>query len=449
MVLRLTFMLLTLPALLPSPSSAARTDIGAVVDGNTRFALRMYKEITTDAGNIFMSPHSIASAMAMTYMGASGNTKEQMSDVFGFDRDVQTTAGGFSELSDLIFDDSTQLYEANRLFGQEGYAFLRPFLEVLEDTFESPLESVDFTNKEVTLRQINSWVAEQTEEQIRDLVKSQDITALTRLVIVNALYFNGTWEYQFDSERTRDRDFHLSEDSQISVPTMQTQGRFKTSRNGNLKCDLITLPYTENDMVMTILKPEEGATLEEMEALMDEDQFQRDLAEHSDNGNRLESILYMPKFQITHEQELNEPLKTLGMSAAFESDEADFTDIESSGELYISKVLHQAAVGVNEAGTEAAGATAAVISGRSSPATFRVDKPFAFVIQHQNSEEILFMGRVVNPTRTVMARRSAAVMPDDGSPDTSDVNGVACVTGNVVLVNIIVATCVFIMNNLY
>jgi serpin B len=373
-------------------------DLKALVNGNNRFACDLYGRLRAEKGNIFFSPNSISTALAMTYGGAKGVTEKQMADVlhFGFAQDPLHQA--FAALRGrLNFDDKdVEVRIANRLWGQTGYKFLPAYLELTKDRYGAELGEVDFAHQsDAARRTINTWVVEQTQGKIKDLIPSGVLNNLTRLVLTNAIYFKGKWADQFRKEATKNLPFHISAAENINVPMMYQKHEFKYGAVDNLQ--IIELPYVGNQLSMFVLLPKDVDGLPSLEEKL----TQVNLEKWTSAVREQEVDVYLPKFTLTSEFSLKDVLQKMGMSAAFNSQQADFSLMDGKKDLYLSAVVHKAFVDVNEEGTEAAAATGVVADSKEAriPLTFRADHPFVFLIRDGKTGSILFIGRLLSPPK--------------------------------------------------
>jgi len=380
-------------------ATQAKADVTPVVAGNTAFALDLYAKLREQDGNLFLSPYSISTALAMTYAGARGQTAEQMAKTLHFilDEDrlhpafaalqAQTDAGGKGK--------GYQLSVANALWGQEGYKFLQPFLDVNEKHYGAGLRKVGFQKDPEAARQtINTWVEKQTQDRIKELLKKGIIKPLTTLVLTNAIYFKGDWSSQFKEEATRDAPFTLADGNKVTVPLMHQTETFPWFATETFRA--IELPYVGKDLSMIAFLPSKADGLPALEKSFTAE----NLAKWMPRLRPQKIMVWLPKFKMTSAFGLKDTLAAMGMPDAFAPGAADFSGMDGSRQLYISAVVHKAFVEVNEEGTEAAGATAVVVARESMPAPlprFRADHPFLFLIRDNRTGSILFIGRVANP----------------------------------------------------
>ncbi len=374
-------------------------DAKIVVEENMAFAFGLYEKLKEVEGNLFFSPYSISTALAMTYAGARGNTEKQMGTALHFTLPQKRFHPAFAcleaQLKAVQEKCDIELNIANALWAQEDYAFLREFLDLIQSNYGTVLNHVDFKGAcEAARKQINAWVEQKTKDKIKDLIKPGILNALTRLVLTNAIYFKGRWESQFKKERTKESPFWLSIDKSIEVPMMTQKRQFRYMESDSLQ--LLELPYVGDDLAMIVLLPRKVDGLAQLEA----DLSVENLNVWAGRLKKREISVFLPKFKMTSQFRLSETLASMGMPDAFGGN-ADFSGIDGTKDLFISAVIHKAFVDVNEEGTEAAAATAVVISLTSVPSTppptFRADHPFVFLIRDNHSGNILFVGRIVNP----------------------------------------------------
>ncbi len=370
-------------------------DPQTVIQGNTDFAFDLYARLRREEGNLFLSPYSISTALAMTYAGARGETERQMADVLRFSLLQERLHPAFAAL--LLSDKATkdesnyQLHVANALWGQTDYGFLEAFLTLTRKHYGAGLREVDFARATEQARQtINDWVEAQTERKIKELLQRGDIDSATALVLTNAIYFKGDWAQQFDKERTQDAPFRINAKETVTLPMMYQSGTFGFAALDDLS--ILELPYNRDTLSMVVLLPNAVDGLEGVETSLNRENLDRWLGLLREQTVRVS----LPRFAIGARFDLGRTLAAMGMTDAFCS-KADFSGMTGRRDLFISKVIHQAEVEVNEEGTEAAAATAVVMKKSAVSTTFVADHPFLFLIRNKQTGTILFMGRVVNP----------------------------------------------------
>jgi serpin B len=382
-------------------ADALETTEETVVEGNDTFALDLYAKLREQEGNLFFSPYSISTALAMTYAGARGNTEKQMADVLHFDLPQEKLHPAFRKLIERMNaqgkESGYQLSVANALWAQKDYQFLRAFLNTTKSNYGAGLNQVDFVKAtEAARKTINDWVEKRTEGKIKELIKPGILDSLTRLVLTNAIYFKGNWANQFKEKDTEDAPFTVARDRKVTVPMMSQKEQFAYAETETLQ--LLELPYVEDELSMVILLPKEVDGLPDLENSL----TPGSLKEWLQHLTRQQVLVQVPRFKLTSEFRLEEVLKSMGMTDAFLLPPADFSGMTGVKDLFISAVIHKAFVDVNEEGTEAAAATAVVMKREvaAEPPVFRADHPFLFLIRDNQSGGILFLGRVVNPLET-------------------------------------------------
>ncbi|MDO9509120.1 MAG: serpin family protein, partial [Thermovirgaceae bacterium] len=346
---------------------------------------------------------SISSALAMTYGGARGQTAAQMEEALRFTKGQKGTHEAFRGLGSLLEDiqacKEVELAVANSIWPQTGYGFLPEYTELLKKYYGVEITPVDYARApEPSRKKINGWVDVKTKEKIKDLLPEGSIDSLTRLVLVNAIYFKGDWEEQFDPNDTIKAPFFVSPDKSVEASLMTRTGDYGYSDMGDLQ--MLELPYAGEDLSMVVILPEPGGSISDLEKKMTIENY----SQWKESMSEKEVKVFLPKFSITWGSfSLVEALKSLGMIDAFSEMKADFSGMNGRpGELCITDVLHKAFIDVNEEGTEAAAATAVVVGLKSlpvPPAVFRADRPFIFIIQENSTGSILFIGRVADPTK--------------------------------------------------
>ncbi len=393
-----------------SPATGS-ADMAALADSNSTFAFDLYHALRGQDGNLFYSPHSISLALAMTYAGAGGQTESQMADALRFSLPPDRLHLAFNALDQKLASRGEGLQDedgegfrlniVNAVWGQREHPFREPFLDVLAESYGAGVRQADFreTPEESRLA-INDWVAENTEDRIRDLIPPGVINSLTRMVLTNAIYFNASWTYPFHEADTRQYPFHLPDGGSVDVPMMRTSEDFGYAAGDGYQA--VDLPYAGNELSMTVLLPDEGRFREFEESL------DAALAERIIEGLGSRYVtLDLPRFEFESEFRLGETLKFMGMSDAFDSAASDFSGMDGrsclAGDpecLFIREVVHKAFVSVDEAGTEAAAATAVMMQAESAPpdpVSVTVDRPFIFLIRDRETGAVLFVGRVEEP----------------------------------------------------
>lgn len=365
---------------------------------NRSFAFDLYAELSKKPGNLFYSPYSISTALAMTYAGARTETATEMEQALHFSLGQATLHSAFnatdvalgkrkSELSQNSERPQTgsgfELTLVNQAWGRKGYGFLDSYLDVLAQNYGAGLFLLDFGQSEKARSTINSWVQEQTKDRIKDLLPVNSISGSTALVLTNAIYFKASWQQTFDKSKTAPGTFH-ADTGDVSVDMMHNDTKLQYAAVGGAQ--MLSLPYVSTNVSMLLILPPEGDATLDVEAF---DALQQGLSEHI-------VVLSLPKWSFESENPLKEPLMALGMEAAFGA--ADFSGMDGHGGLFISEVYHKAFVAVDEEGTEAAAATAVALNESASPpVTLTFDRPFLFAVYDKPTGQVLFFGRVAKP----------------------------------------------------
>jgi len=384
------------PAEAVTLANVSTADVRGVVRGCNRFALDLYQQLRSGEKNLFFSPTSISVALAMTYAGAAGDTQAEMARTLHFEIPDAELHEGMKALQGFWptpgNDTGIRLNLANRLWGQRDHQFLPGFIDLTRDKYAAELVQLDFADSENSRQTINTWVEEQTDKKILDVIPSGFLTTDTRLVLTNAVYFRGNWAEQFRKEATRDQDFQLNTTTKVEVPMMHRTGQCRYCAIDNLQ--VLELPYGDGSLSMIILLPNAVDGLDSLEAQLNFENLQRWMQSAQPN-NRLE--ISLPRFKTTAEFSLGDTLQAMGMKSAFNEHLADFSGMTGDSTLFISEVVHKAFVDVNEEGTEAAAATGVGMALASAPPMFRADHPFVFMIRHNRNGALLFVGRIKNP----------------------------------------------------
>ncbi len=372
------------------------------------FGFDLWRHLNTGDENLLISPYSVQVALAMTRLGAAGATRDQIEAVLRttFSADFDQSMNALDQLlasrnvpepaeGDEFAPPPVELSMANSLWGQRGYPFESPFLDALAIHYGAGMNLVDFVEATEAARDsINGWVSDRTRDRIPELINEGVLSADTRLVLVNALYLKAAWLVPFDPADTTDQPFHLLDGSTVDVPTMHIDRRFQYASVDGV--DAVSLPYGDGSLSMLLLVPALGG----LDAL--EDSLSPALLNAVDSAlGEYQVKLALPKFEFRSPTVLNAPLQAMGMPTAFEAGLADFSGITTVEDLYISAVVHEAFISVDEEGTEAAAATAVIIDrvSASPPAELTVDRPFLFLIRDNATGAILFLGRVTNPAQ--------------------------------------------------
>ncbi len=384
--------------------------MGTVAKGNNELAVDLYQKLRTEDGNLFLSPYSITSALAMCYAGAKGNTEAEMAKAlrFSLPQDALHAAMGAltKDLNGRVYEGKWEkdpdkgrkpfeLVVANALWGQTGYPFRKEYLDLVGKAYDAGLTELDFQKDTEGARQtINAWVEKKTNDRIKDLIARGMLAPDARLVLTNAIYFKAAWAEAFRKEATKDEDFHLAGGEAAKVPMMHGTHRYRYLDGDGFQA--IEIPYLGEQATMVVLVPREAGGLPALEAKL----TAADLDAWLGGMKREQIALGLPRFKTECAFLLNAQLQALGMKDAFGYPAADFTGMSETKELYIGLVIHKSFVDVNEEGTEAAAATAIVMRAGGMPAEPRsltIDRPFLYLIRDAKTGAILFLGRIVDP----------------------------------------------------
>jgi len=392
-----------------------------VVEGNNAFGVELYKKLAEkEKGNLFFSPASIEMALAMTYAGGRGQTAAQMRKVLHLPGEPtdKSLHKAFGKLVDVLTTQRgrVEISVANSLWAQQGYPWAPAFMNLVQESYESGLFMVDFINQFEACRQrINKWVEQKTKEKIKNLLPEGSLDALTRLVLVNAIYFKGIWKIQFDKEDTKKRSFWVDAKTKKQVDMMylrsefvgggkQREVKFRFYHNADDKFSALEMEYGDGETAMVVFLPDAVDGLADLEKSLTPEKLKKWLAMLDKRRRVKMDVVALPKFKMTWGTKNIVPvLKEMGMVIPFIWRGANFSGMTTRpNDLFIKYVLHKAFVDVNEEGTEAAAATAVVVAvgSRSRPRRkeFIADHPFLFLIRHKKTGAILFIGRVTDPS---------------------------------------------------
>ncbi len=373
----------------------------SLVEANTAFGLDLYARLKSNPGNLFFSPYSISTALAMTYGGARGETEKQMSQVLHFGAAQGKVHSGFSELQRQLGEaekqQGIQLTVANALWAQTGHPFLPAFLNTAKDEYQANINQADFKTKaEAARAEINQWVTKQTKDKIRDILPPGSLDASTRLVLANAIYFKGLWAEPYDKAETSLQTFHRSANSLARAPLMHHFDNVGYMEESDFQA--VELPYKGGELSMVVFLPRQIEGCGALENRLSPSLISRSLGRMK--NRRVE--IFLPRFKLESGFDLAATLAKMGMSSAF-GPQADFSGVDGARLLYLSGVFHKAWGEVNEEGTEAAASTivgvvaSAAMKPPPPPPVFRADHPFIFLIRDRRAGSLLFLGRLADP----------------------------------------------------
>ncbi|XP_060949724.1 leukocyte elastase inhibitor-like [Limanda limanda] len=380
----------------------------ALSKANTSFCLDLFKKLSDNdkAANVFYSPFSISSALTMVMLGARGNTHTQMSESLKTKHCQDDVHADFSKLLNALnkADAPYSLSVANRLYGEQSYQFVEDFLGETRKHYDAELESVDFkTSHEAARLKINKWMEKQTQGKIQDVLAQGVVDNMTRLVLVNAIYFKGNWNKKFSEDDTKDAQFRINKNQTKPVKMMHQETKFPYSFISKVNCQVLEIPYKGEELSMLIFLPKDigdsTTGLEKLEKKLTYENFVKWTRRDKMNKKKLE--LGLPRFKMEESYDMKDVLISMGMVDAFDEAMSDFSGMSPSKDLVLSKVVHKAFVEVNEAGTEAG--AAATASSREyglfdmPSVRFIADHPFLFFIRHNPTVSVLFAGRFCSP----------------------------------------------------
>ena len=399
-----------LGVILVSAPMAGTAQVQSLVASNTTFALNLYSQLAATPGNLFFSPYSISTCLAMVYAGARGNTELQMSQVLGFGTNQQQFASTFGDLQrELETNQEPNVIElnlANALWAQEGFPFLPAFLATATNQYQANINQADFVHEaDAVTDDINNWVAQETQNKIQNILSPGMVNSYTRLVLANAIYFLGVWTTSFDTNNTSTQPFYLSSATQVDAPLMhQPTNWLRYAATSDFQA--IELPYGSNQVSMVILLPWQVDGLGRLEQQLSPALLSNVVSRMIEQ----QVEVFLPRFTLEYKSELTDTLTAMGMPDAFTPYVADFSGIDGMLDLYVTFVVHKAWAEVNEAGTEAAAATIIGVGNTAvtgPPPIFRADHPFIFFIRDTHTGSILFLGRLANPNPSA----TPALMP--------------------------------------
>ncbi len=345
-------------------------------------------------------------ALAMTYAGASGSTAEEMAGVLGDELDAEAFHSAMNALDQALEsrnrdatsqEGSVELSIVNSLWGQQGYEFREAFLDLLALDYGAGMRVVDFVDpeaREQARAAINDWVAGETNDRIEELIQPGVLDDLVRLVLINAVYLNAAWAMPFLEESTADGEFSLLDGSTVQVPMMRQSGSLRYATGDGWQA--VELPYAGRDLAMLVIVPDQEGSFADVES-----DLPNGLLDRVVYGLSFEQVvLALPKFEIRTQAGLVPMLQAMGLTEATGTS-ADFSGMTGAPDLFISDIVHEAWISADEAGTEAAAATAVMMSLTAAPISeidMTVDRPFLFVLRDVETGSILFMGRVLDPS---------------------------------------------------
>jgi len=400
---------LAAPTVAHAQEPTTKPEARAAGEAVTRFAVDLYGALRDEQGNLFFSPTSLSAALAMTREGAKGETAAELDKALHFPARLAPGQAALlealrprevTEWDEQGHQKKVPAYElavANALWGQQGAPFLAPFTATLETQYDAPLQRLDFTDVAAARRRINGWVEERTRQRIKDIVPEGKPSPDTRLVLANAIYFKAAWQDPFEKEDTKDAPFHAT-GGDVQAKLMRRVDHLSYAADDAVQ--VLSLPYRGDATSLLVILPKRRDGLAAVEAGLTAERLAGWLGalKHTKVDVRL------PRFEVTKAVDAKDVLQRLGVRRAFDGEAADFSGMLESERLFVGAVLHKAFVAVDEAGTEAAAATIVSMEAGSAPAPetpvdFVADHPFLFLIRHEPTGAVLFMGRLATPAK--------------------------------------------------
>lgn len=380
-----------------TPKITLNKKAAEIIEADKAFGFELYQEIydLTPELNLMISPLSVSYALGMTYNGAAGTTLDAFNEVLHFgDLTTEEVNESYKDLMDQLIhlDDQVEFSIANSIWYRLGFQVLAEFIQANQDYFDAEVNEIDFNDPQ-TVDVINQWIEDKTNGKIKDMLDFIPVDAV--MYLINAIYFNAQWKYEFEEDKTYQGNFYLEDGNVHQADIMKVSGDFVYTSNEDFTA--VELPYGDSTFSMVVMVPSQGKKVSDLVDKLDVAQWDTWF-----ESSYLTAVqIDMPKFKYEFKQLLNDPLINLGLGPAFEPSGADFTRINPAGNLFISRVIHQTFIDVKEEGTEAAAATIVEVSltsaGGDTPIYFRADKPFLYAIKENSTGAIVFMGNVGKP----------------------------------------------------
>uniref|UniRef100_A0A8D1HZT5 Plasminogen activator inhibitor 1 n=1 Tax=Sus scrofa TaxID=9823 RepID=A0A8D1HZT5_PIG len=367
----------------------------------TDFGVKVFRQVVQASKdrNVVFSPYGVASVLAMLQLTTAGDTQQQIQEAMQFKIEEKGMAPALRQLYKELMGpwNKDEISTADAIFVQRDLKLVQGFMPYFFRLFRTTVKQVDFSEMDRARFIVNDWVKRHTKGMINDLLGQGAVDQLTRLVLVNALYFNGQWKTPFPEKSTHHRLFHKSDGSTVSVPMMAQTNKFNytefSTPDGHYY-DILELPYHGNTLSMFIAAPyEKEVPLSALTSILDAQL----ISQWKGNMTRLTRLLVLPKFSLESEVDLRRPLENLGMTDMFRPNQADFSSLSDQELLYVSQALQKVKIEVNESGTVASSSTAIIVSARMAPEEIIMDRPFLFVVRHNPTGTVLFMGQVMEP----------------------------------------------------
>jgi serine protease inhibitor len=353
-------------------------------------------------GNLFFSPYSIFAGLGMVHAGARGQTERELAAALHFTMPPEALQSAFGELAARM--ESVQhwrhltLLPANSLWCQRDYPLAPAFEDLIRAGYHGEVIPVDFKRSpQEAASKLAAWIGRKTRGRLGTAFDPGIVTTDTRLALCNAIYFKGTWASPFDASETRPGPFYITADQAVTVPMMDHVADFNMGHSEDYTISFLELPYYGRDLSMIILLPDKADGLPDLEQQLDTTNLQTWLG-RLDQGGPDKTVVYMPRFSFMRSVDMVPALKGMGVTNLFDMD-ADLSGMDNTTNLFISDVLHQAFVEVNEQGTEAAAMTLGMAKAKGGPSSFIANHPFLFLIRENATGTILFLGRMIDPTK--------------------------------------------------
>lgn len=383
-----------------SPKALPRTLTSSeqeLIASSSVFSYEVFQNIVAaeESGNVFISPLSISMALGMTLNGAAGETQVAIKETLNLNElKLQAINQSYQSLIDLLInlDHQVDMNIGNSLWSRQGFSINQTFKDTLQTYFDARVEELDFSDP-AAANVINDWVNEQTNGRIEKII-SGSISPQVVLYLINAIYFKADWLYQFDTDDTKPADFYLANGSTVQADMMNLS-RTPMAAFRSDEVQMLELPYGDSLFTMTVLLPANAET--PIEGFVQQSLTASNMEAWIGQLATGEIDVFFPKFETEYEKNLNDILKAMGMASAFDGVNANFSDINSETDLYISEVMHKANITVNEEGSEAAAVTSVAVVD-SAPPSFMVNRPFVYLIRERISGTVLFMGMMNNPS---------------------------------------------------
>ncbi|XP_047527381.1 alaserpin-like isoform X1 [Vanessa atalanta] len=369
-------------------SAMAEQDVDQILqDGNNKFTAKMFNEVANanKEKSIVLSAYSVMPPLAQLALASVGESHDELLNAIGMPNDNVTKAAFSSANSKLRSTKGVTLQTASKIYVAQNYELNNEFAAVSRDTFGSEVKNVDFSKNAEVAAEVNAWVEDQTNHRIKDLVDPDALTPDTKALLVNAIYFKGTWKIPFQTYATRDKDFHVTKNKVIKVPTMYNKDTYNYTESKELNAQILEIPYEGDEASCVFVLPREVDGIDELaEKLRDPTALDKAMS----NMHEIDIEVYLPKFKIETTTDLKDILQKMEIQRLFSPKNARLDNLlKHNSNLYIDSALQKAFIEINEEGAEAAAANVIGIVGASividpiEPPVFKADRPFYFAIR--------------------------------------------------------------------